>query len=131
MAAIADRTVKKADTTTNIVWSAITGAKDGAWAIWRSLTANAGYSGMKPEFRETARFNTDRTLRRVDVEATYPSVVLDSTTGVYSKIGQCSFKGSFGIFQGVPQTDIDEFAAQVANMVVAMVADVKSGYVPT
>lgn len=133
MATAADITVKKADGTTNIVWSLISASGgDKSPALWRSNTA-VGVVGQKPTFAVTSRWNTEGTVRRLDVTGSFPSVYTDSTTTLTSIRSKSTFTASFAFPQDMAAVDVSEAAAQIPNLVASalLVASYTSGFAPT
>lgn len=132
MPTAASITVKKADGTTDIVWSLLTGSGgDKAPFVVRSTTAS-GTSGQQPFFQMSSRWNGDNTARRFDVLASFPGVFTDSNTGQTEVRAKAVFNISVVIPQNMSATDIGELAAQVPNLFAS--ALVKSalvaGYAP-
>jgi hypothetical protein len=132
MAAAADITVKKYDGTTDIVWTLVAASGgDKSPAVWRSNTA-PGTVGQRPWFQMAARPNQQGTVRRLDVSASFPSVFTNSTTGQTEVRATMNFTGSFAVPQNIVDTDIREFAYQVANLVASTMTKVsaQSGFAP-
>lgn len=116
MPQIADITVKKADETTNITYTAyLASAGDKAPAIWRSATVG-GAQSHHPELRIVCRDNGSKTARRVDMSFSYKQLATDSTTGLVSVINTVPFQCTAAIPGGMPQADIDEAVAQFFNL---------------
>jgi len=133
MAAMADISVKKADGTTSIIWSGISASGgDTAPAVWRSNTAT-GTTGQKPVFSVTSRNNGDKSVRRIDISASFPEVYTDTTSSLTKISSKCTMTASFAVPQSLSSTTMNEFAAQVANMVAStlVVGSISSGYAPT
>lgn len=133
MATAADITVKKADGTTNIVWSLISASGgDKSPALWRSNTAT-GVVGQKPSIQLSSRWNTAGTVRRLDVSADFPSVYTDSTTTLTSIRSRATLTMSFAFPQDMSATDVSEAAAQIPNLLASalMVSSYTSGFAPT
>jgi len=132
MAALADITIKKADGTTDIVWSAVAGSGgDKSPAIWRSNSA-VGTTGQNPVMNCTARWNTAGDVRRVDFSATFPSVYTNASTGQVETRAKMNFTGSFAVPQNISATDINEFAAQIPNLVASALlkGSIATGFAP-
>jgi hypothetical protein len=133
MPTAANLTVKKNDGTTDIVWTNISAAGgDKSPAVWRSATAS-GTQGQQPSLTMTARSNQDGTVRRVDVNAKFPSVYTNSATGQTEVRSVMTFSGSFAVPQNVAATDINEFSAQIPNLIATALTKsvIASGYAPT
>jgi len=132
MAAAANISIKKADGTTNIVYSLLAASGgDRSPAVWRSSTA-PGTSGQQPFFQQATRSNGDNTARRIDVTFVYPSVYTDTSgnTLVRSKF---VFTGSGALPLDCTAADAAEMGAQLGNLMAdAMVkAAFQSGYAAT
>lgn len=128
-----DMTVKKYDGTTDIVWTLISASGgDKSPAVWRSNTSS-GTQGQKPSFLMTARANQDGTVRRVDVSGKFPSVYTNSSTGQTEVRSTMTMNASFAVPQNVVTADINEFGAQVTNLIAhaLMKASINQGFAPT
>lgn len=133
MTAAADITVKKADGTTDILWSVLAGSGgDSAPAIWRSNTA-AGTIGQRPTFQITSKWNGPKTARRVDIAGSFPSVYTNSSTGQTEVRGTIPFVASFGVPVNIATADLNEAAAQLCNLMASVMTKgaVSSGYAPS
>lgn len=133
MATMANITVKKNDGTTDIVWTAVQPSSgDGVAAIWRQEVSGMHTAG-KPTFALSAKFNGNRTARRVTVEARHPQTYTNSTTGLIGVENILPISVSISLPVTFPQTLLDEAISQTFNLLVAaLVKDsVKSGYAPT
>jgi hypothetical protein len=133
MTAIANIVVKKADNTTDITWTAISGSGgDKSPALWRSLSA-PGTVGQLPYLTVSTRSNADKTVRRVDVTGVFPSVYTNTNTGQTEVRGTCVFTGSFAVPQNIAAADINEAAWQILNLLATSLVkgSVTSGYAPT
>jgi len=133
MTAAADITVKKADGTTDIIWSVLAGSGgDNSPAIWRSNTA-IGTIGQRPTFQISSKWNGPRTARRVDFVGSFPSVYTNSTTGQTEVRGTIPVTVSFGVPVNIASADLNEAAAQLCNLVASALAKgaVSTGYAPT
>jgi hypothetical protein len=132
MAAMTDLTVKKADETTNIVYTMkVTSAGDRTPAIWKSTTVGTAPS-HNPSFSITSRGNADGKVRRVDFAYAYPQTAVASD-GSISVVNIAQISGSAAIPQGMPQLDLNEAVAQCFNLLgQTLVKTVfKDGYAPT
>lgn len=133
MTAAADITVKKADGTTNILWSLVASAGgDTSPAVWRSNSAS-GTLGQRPTISIKSRNNGDNTARRVEYNAVFPSVYTDSSSGLTQIRSKCVWSGSVVVPLDMADTDRNEQAAQVANLIASslFVSTFNSGYAPT
>jgi hypothetical protein len=132
MAAMADITVKKADETTNIVYTGkVASAGDRTAAVWKSETVGTA-PAHNPSFSLTSRSNGDGKVRRVEHAGAYPQTAT-AADGSVTVVNIAQGSGSFAIPQGMPQTDINEFVAQYCNMLASVLikASIKAGYAPT
>lgn len=133
MATMADITVKKADGTTNIVWTALTpSAGDSVPAQWRSETVSTQVNG-KPTASLMSRYNKERSVRRVETQLRYPQSYTDSTTGLIAIVNTVPVTISAAIPTGVPDTVVAEAVAQAANLFASTLfqTSFKSGFAPT
>lgn len=132
MASIADITVKKADETTNITYSAkVPSAGDRSPAIWRCTSVGSA-PGHNPSLSMTSRSNGDGTARRVEVSYKYPqtATAADGSTQIVNVL---PISVSAVIPQGMPQATIDEGVAQCFNLLASALlkGSVKDGFAPT
>lgn len=117
MPSLADISIKKADYTTDIVWSGVSAsAGDKTPARYASKTVNS-IPAFQPKMSVRSEGNGDGSVRRVHVNVAYPYSVLDTTTNRTTLVSQCSFRADWTVPQDVPQSVVDEFVAQVANLV--------------
>lgn len=130
---MADITVKKADGTTNIVFSALTPSSgDKVAAQWRSETAGTSAS-LRPTFGMQTQWNGPRTARRVQLEGQYPYTITDTTTSVTSVKARIPFQGTFTVPAEVPDAIVSEAIAQISNLVASALvqSSIKAGFAPT
>lgn len=133
MAAAADITVKKADGTTNIVWNLVAASGgDTSPAVWRSNSA-PGTLGQRPSISIKSRNNGDNTARRIEFNAVFPSTYTDSSSGLTQIRSKCVWSGSVVVPLDMADTDRNEQAAQIANVIASsmFVGTFNSGYTPT
>lgn len=114
MPAIANISIFKADGTTNVIWTGLTGAAgDKTPAVWRSNTVGASVA-QRPQLNYWA-YNTPSGSHRVQrVTTTFPVLQTDGT--VVSVLGYSSFSGEFKTFLQAPDADVNEFAFQTCNI---------------
>ncbi|DAD51568.1 TPA_asm: coat protein [ssRNA phage Esthiorhiza.2_49] len=132
MTTAADITVKKADGTTDIIWSLLAGSGgDNAPAVWRSGTA-AGTVGQKPTFQVLTKDNGNKTARRIEFSGKFPSVYTNTSTGQTEVRAVIPFSASFAVPTNVAQVDMNEAAAQLLNLLSSVLAKsaVSTGYAP-
>lgn len=133
MPQMADITVKKADGTTNIVYSALTpSAGDSVAAQWRSETAGTA-AGLRPTLSLSSKWNGPRTARVLNGHYVYPEVVTDTTTSTSRVRNRIPIALTATIPAEIPQTIVDEAISQATNAFasVLFVASLKSGFAPT
>jgi len=84
----------------------------------------------QPEFRLAAREAARGASRALRATYQYPQIATDSTTGLVSVVNRASFDGNWVLPKGMNTTDINEFASQVANLIVSTLMKdcVKAGY---
>jgi len=130
---LADLIIKKADGTTDVTWSGIVASAGDRVASRHASKSVSTVPAFQPQMSIKTEANPTNSTRRVHVNIVYPYTVTDSTTTLISKVGQCSYRGEWTIPQDLPQSTVDEFAAQVANLVdTTLVVDVvKTQTAPT
>jgi hypothetical protein len=137
MPAAANIVVKKADGTTDITYNLVAAAGgDNSPCVWRQDTgAPAGLPvGLRPYFKLTSKWNGPKTARVFNVEYVYPYAVQDTTTTLYSAKDRVVFNGAnYTAPQGLPQSVLDEAAAQSQNLMASVLvkSSLASGYAPT
>lgn len=130
---MANITVKKADGTTDITYSALQPSSgDGVNATWRSETAGS-QANVKPTLVLASRWNGPRTARRIDFSFAYPQKFTDSQTSLDAVANKVILAGNFTLPTGVPDTIAAEAVAQCTNLLVStLIRDcLKAGYAPT
>lgn len=130
---MANITVKKADGTTDIVFTAANpSGGDKSPALWRSESAGTA-DGFMPRLSVWSRENGPGTARRVEYTFSYPQTATDSTTTVTSVINKALASGSFVVPKEMPAAQLNEFAAQFGNLMAsALIKSVNAtGYAPT
>lgn len=133
MAAIADLVILKNDGTTNVTWTGDSGsAGDRIPARYSSKSVSA-IPAFQPKMAVATEGNGDGSVRRVKINLIYPYTVTDSTTNQTTEVSRCGYRGEWSIPQDVPQSVVDEFAAQVANLMdhATLVGVVKVQQAPT
>lgn len=129
MPQLANITVKKADGTTDVVWTGVVPSSgDKSPAVWKSLTVGAT-PGVRPEFRVTSESNAQGTARRVKTSINWPSSVVDAN-GRPVVLDKCSGSSLFTVAQNMSDAEISEFAHQYANLIASALHKemVKTGY---
>lgn len=133
MPSMADITVKKADTTTNIVWTALNPSSgDTVPAYWRSETMSAQASA-RASMSSKSSWNGPKDARRIETSITYPHTSTDSTTGITSVIARVPISIVATVPVSVPDTVVAEAIAQAFNLQVStlMLSVYKTGFAPT
>lgn len=131
MPQMANITVKKANGTTDIVWTALTpSAGDSSPARWRSDTASL-IPGNRPTFDLLTVYNGPKTARRAKGSAKFPVVKTENSVEVLK--GTIPLEMSILIPQGLEETDAAEAVAQLFGLMFSQLFrdSVKSGYAPT
>lgn len=127
---MANITVKKADGTTDVVYTALTpSAGDKTSARW-SLTASSTKANLRPTLECTSRYNNARTARNISMTLKFPEIA--SVAGVDSVIGTGIVTIQGVVPMQVSDSVISELVAQSANVFkTALVQDsFKIGYAP-
>lgn len=131
MAAIANITIKKADGTTDVVYTALTGAPgDGAPAKWRNEDVTLPI-GQRATLTALAKPNGRADARQVQIRVRRP--VVRVVNSVPTLIGTIPFEINATLGEQYTQAEIDEAVAQSLNFAaVVAIRDVfKTGYAPT
>lgn len=132
MPTAANITVKKADGTTDILWSVVAASGgDKSPAVFRSLTTS-GSNGMHPELRVSSAQTASNTGRKVQYQMTFPHVYTDSTTGLVKVDTRANMQATIFVPADMPDTDLAEFAAQMGNLLASsLIKSVNSsGFAP-
>lgn len=127
---MANITVKKADGTTDVVYTALApSAGDKTSARW-CLTAASTKANLRPTLECTSRYNNARTARNISFTLKYPEV--SSVAGVDTIIGTGIVTVQGVVPLQVSDSVLAETIAQAANLFkVALMQDsFKQGYAP-
>ncbi len=133
MPSMANITVKKADGTTDVVYTQLTpSAGDKVPAQWR-VESIGTVAGNRPTYSVTSRYTADKKARIVEGKLTYPETFTDSTTGIISVRNREVYSHSSIVHLDVADSVVAELAAQGANLQKSvLIQDVlKSGFAPT
>jgi hypothetical protein len=128
---MANLTVKKNDTTTDVVYTAVAASGgDNSPAVWRNNTVGSA-PAHRPELRMQSRLNGTGTARRVDVHFSYPSL-RTGTDGAITIGDRGVFDCSIVVPQGMADVDLNEYVSQGLNLLATtlMKDSVKGGYAP-
>lgn len=126
----ANITVKAANGTTDVIYTALTpAAGDRTPARWANVSANAR-ANLRPTAEMTSRFNNARSARHVDFVLKYPEVA--SINGVDQVVGTALMSASCVVPLQITDAVISEAVAQFNNLLKStLIADsVKAGYAP-
>lgn len=134
MPTMANITVKAANGTTDVVFTAVTASGgDNSPAVWRN-EAYGGTFGQRPEFRLVTKPSGDKSSRQIDASFTFPALYTETTTGLtkVAKRANVRLNGSVPV-EGLSDAQLGEFAAQFGNLVAAALikASLATGYAPT
>lgn len=133
MPAMANITVKKADGTTSVTYTAIIpSGGDKLKAVWRQETY-AGSPANRPILEISAKYNTAGNQRIVEGKLSYPELVTDTNLGVTTV--RLKDIGSFAFTQDLRNVDatVNEAAAQFANLIASTLIQecLRTGVAPT
>lgn len=132
MPTAANITVKKADNTTDQVWTLVAASGgDKTPAAWRNESAT-GTIGQRPTFLCSSRWSGDRQSRRLDMKGSFPSVYTDTNSGLTQVRATAVMNASLVVPVTMLDADISEFAAQIANLMASTLlkSAVTTGYAP-
>jgi len=133
MPSMANITVKKADNTTDITFTALNPSSgDTVPALWRSETAGPSAS-LRPTLQMKSTWNGPRTARRVEVEYQYPYTLTDTTTSSTYVKARVPIKMTVTVPAEIPDTVVTEAVNQFTNLADStLVIDCfKIGFAPT
>lgn len=128
---MANITVKKADGTTDVVYTAATpSAGDKSPAVWKNASVGAVLAA-RPSFTLVAMDNGTKKARRFRSSFVWPKTRVDALSNVVVS-GGASGESSHLIPQDMTPTEIGEYVAQYANLLSsALVKEcLNSGYAP-
>lgn len=128
----ADIVVKKADESTNITYTNLTGASgDSAPAVYRSESAT-GTVGQRPTFMISAKWNGPKTARRIEISGSFPSVYTDANSGLTQVRSVIPLTMSMAVPTNIVATDVAEAAHQMCNLLASSVVKtaISNGYAP-
>jgi hypothetical protein len=131
MPAMANITVKKADTTTDVVYTQATpSAGDKSPAVWKNQTVGT-VNAARPTFTAQAQDNGTGKARRIRTTFFWPKTRVDALSNVVVS-GGLSGESSHLVPQDMTPSEIAEFAAQYANLLASalMKSVISEGYAP-
>lgn len=131
MPTMANITVKKADGTTDVIYTAVAGSSgDKTPAIWRNQTVGTTPSEY-PTLTLSSRSNGPGTARRVDFSYTWPTTSQDAG-GNKVVDGRANFSGSYLVPQNQTQGVIQEQVYQACNLIASALVKscIAEGFAP-
>lgn len=132
MPTMANVTVKKNDGTTDQIYTAVRGSQGPTVpAILRNSTPGTAQS-HKPEVWISSRNLNAGKLQELKVTGKWPQIATNSTTNVTSVVQTAKFRASFELPVDMAQTDRDEFASQMTNVLASTLlkSSIKEGDAP-
>lgn len=126
---ITNITVKKADGTTDVEYTGVTGsAGDKSPAVYKNKTVGTT-PAQNPTFTLVSASNGTGTSRRLKFSGQWPVVKQDAGGNVVVS-GRSSVEGSFLLPQNIAQAEIDEVVHQFTGLLasVEVRAQLMSGY---
>lgn len=126
---ITDITVKKANGTTDVVYTGVTGsAGDKSPAVYKNKTVGTT-PAQNPTFTLVGADNGTGTSRRMKFSGQWPVVKQDAGGNVVVS-GRSSVEGSFLLPQNIAQADIDEVVHQFTGLLASeeVRTQLKTGY---
>jgi hypothetical protein len=135
MPTAASITVKKADTTTDIVYDLITasGGDNSPFVVRQDTGAVAGLPvGLRSTFKQVSKWNGPKTARVITSEGVMPYATQDTTTTLYSSKDRVVYTSVITMPQGIPSSVLNE-VAQMLNLQASLLIKqaVQAGYAPT
>lgn len=133
MPTMANVTIKAANGTTDVVFTAISASGgDTSPAIWRN-EAFGGTMGQRPEFRLSSAPNGAKTIRKVNGQFTMPQLYTDTTTSLSKVATRANASWNAAVPLDMSDAALAEFAAQLGNFIAHSLvkASHASGYAPT
>lgn len=119
MPSMANITIKKADGTTDIVWTAASpSAGDTVPAVWRSNTVST-IMGHRPRFQLALRDNAAGDGRVFKGALFYPHTMVEGGTNKVVLLGTTPIRFEGTLPAGVPVADLKEAIYQAGNLVVS------------
>lgn len=131
MPQLANITVKAADGTTNVVFTALTGASgDGAQAVFRNDSFGPVLAS-RPTFMIAAMPNGTRKARRIRFNGHWPITAQDAG-GNLVVTGSAPVEASFLIPQNLPESVVNEISAQFPALIASGLARecIRTGFAP-
>jgi len=126
-------TVKKADGTTDIVYTTITSASsDGSQWLLRAEAAG-GPTGFRSTFSVSSKSNGLGTIRVVKFYGKMPHTYTDTNSGLVKTDGFADFSATFNVPASLPSSHLAELAAQFTELMATSYSKdaISTGYAPT
>lgn len=133
MPSMANITVKKADGTTDVTYTAATpSAGDKSPAIWTSNTVS-GIAGFRPRLEFQTQNNGPGTIRQARIHFNFPVTYTDSTTSLEKALKSVGFDGTVYLPFELTTDQWKEAFAQLGNLLASTLIrqSVETGYAPT
>jgi hypothetical protein len=130
MPAMASITVKKDDTSTDVIYVAIQASSgDKSPAIWRQ-DGFGGTPGQRPELRISAASNGNNTGRKLTGSYTYPHTYVEAVSGLTKVNSRANAQFTVALPNEFPDANAAEFGAQFGNLMAAALIEeiLTSGY---
>jgi len=131
MPSMANITIKKADGTTDVVYTAATpSAGDKSPAVWKNQTVGTVLAS-RPTFTLTGMDNGTKKARRMRSSFSWPKTRVDALSNVVV-VGGASSESSHLIPQDMTPSEIGEYVAQYANLLASALIKqaLNDGYAP-
>lgn len=114
MPQMANITVKKADGTTDVVYTALAPSSgDKTSAVWSPTLVGASNS-HRPELRVSSQSNAANTVRFVDGIIRWP--VVQTLNGVVTVTDRNSISIKASVAENTPDSDVSELVEQTTNL---------------
>ena len=132
MSTISNISVKDSDGTTDIVYAPVAASGgDKSPAVWLS-TAVGSAAAFKPSIQISSRNNGTNSARRVEITATYPSIVTGSD-GIPRVVDKFILTATAILPKAMSDADLRHATTQFTNMFYTPMVQgsVATGYAPT
>lgn len=133
MPTMANITVKRSDTVTDIVYNMLSASGgDNSPAVWRQDSGNTRPLGMRPMFRVWSKFNGPKTARVIDADFVMPVTYTETDTGLTKELGRIPAKLQIVLPLNMTAGDLGE-VVQALNLLYSNLIKevVTTGYAPT
>lgn len=116
MPAMANITVKKDDTTTDVIYVAVQASSgEKSPAIWRQ-DGFGGTPGQRPELRISSSSNGNNTGRKLVGSFTYPHTYVEAVSGLTKVNSRANCQFTCALPLEFPDANAAEFGAQLGNL---------------